>query len=245
MAGNDAMFTGMPNIIAAYDRMDNPVYSVWVGKDMLFSNNSEDKERAKSILVENLEAAMQNENRNLLKIKFHPKIEKTYITDKSPTVGTLYVRVAEWFNGLYGSTPGGEMIMNRNSNSNNGAVLVLEKLAAIESRIAAMEADEMEDDDSELSGLGKIEAINETISKICTNPLVMSLIDRIFKVQVQPEMSEASVLSGFPISKELGETLSILAAADPKIEMDLKRLAIMSQKNPHQFNFLLKTLRTM
>jgi hypothetical protein len=42
---------------------------------------------------------------------------------------------------------------------------------------------------------------------------------------------------------KLGTALQILKAADPELEDDLMRLAILAQQDPAQFNFLIKMLR--
>ena len=96
MAINKAMYNGVQNIMDAYDRnASTPYYSVWAGRDMVFSYNDDDEEKGRNHLLENLIACEQNEHTDILKIKFHPKKEKSFITDKSPSISTLFVRVCD------------------------------------------------------------------------------------------------------------------------------------------------------
>ena len=71
MAINKAMYNGVQSIMDAYDRnSETPYYSVWAGRDMVFSYNDDDIEKGRNHLLENLIACEQNEHTDILKIKF-------------------------------------------------------------------------------------------------------------------------------------------------------------------------------
>lgn len=97
MAIQKAMFTGVENVMNAYDDLCNdvPYYSVWSGRTILFSWNEDDIDKGKEKLRQMLLAAEQNEHNDILTICFHPKKEKNFITDKTPVTGSMTIRVTD------------------------------------------------------------------------------------------------------------------------------------------------------
>lgn len=192
MAGNKAMYTGVQQIMDAFDRnAQTPFYSVWSGKDMLFSWNEEDEQKGREFLLENLIASEQNGHSDILKIKFHPKKERTFITDKTPAIATLFVRVCEteWYKNQQSlqpaySQPAHSPVMERLMAQQT------EILSGLSNRLSALEEvqmqEEEDDDDQEDDTLGKI-------GTILNHPAVMALISAIapnvinaMKPQAQP-----------------------------------------------------------
>jgi hypothetical protein len=92
------MYTGSDNILDAFDslRNGNPYFSIWCDRDILFQFNEVDLQKGRKALEDILLAADSSGNTDILLIKFHPKLEKGgYITNATPVISTLPVRVVE------------------------------------------------------------------------------------------------------------------------------------------------------
>ena len=112
MAINKAMVTGTKGLMDWLDRNAiSPYYSVWCGKQLLFSWNDDDKEAGSNKLESDLYAIEQNGVGDLLTVKLHPKKEKGgFITDKTPIYASLNFRPAELErSNMYGMQPMGSV----------------------------------------------------------------------------------------------------------------------------------------
>lgn len=108
MAINKAMVTGTTGIMDWFNRnATSPYYSVWSGRQLLFSWNENDLEKGTNKLENDLFAIEENGVGDLLTIKLHPKQEKGgYITDKTPIYASLNFRPAALErSNMYGSYP--------------------------------------------------------------------------------------------------------------------------------------------
>lgn len=265
MAINKAMYLGVDAIMQAFDRnAQTPFYSVWAGKDMIFSWNDEDMEQGRVYLMENLIASEQNEHSDILKIKFHPKKEKLYITDKTPSIATLFVRVCDP-NYMKGN------MQPYQPAPNYGMQSLLEKqteiLHGLSSRLQALEdvqMDEEEEDDDQDDTLGKI-------GTILNHPAVQTLIAAIMPAMIpaikpQPAQQVAGIENDDMVAadpsefeNEIGlidlqddqgdqyndieQSLTRLAQHTTDLAGDLRALADMADNNPSQFKMLLGMLK--
>ena len=245
MAINKAMYNGVQDIMNAYDRnAEVPFYSVWAGRDMVFSYNDEDAEKGRNHLLENLIACEQNEHTDILKIKFHPKKEKTFITDKTPAIATLFVRVCDVNNR--------SLMMPMQNNFQNPQLMQLfekqnEILSGLHNRISAIEeppedeSDYLESESSQL--IGRIEGI-------LNNPLLNLMIGFLSpKIQnlMQPNNNNiVTSLSGVEDLNNkqqlLNDSLERLNLVVDDLPVTLHKLANYADKNKDQFNMLLKML---
>lgn len=267
MAINKAMYTGVNQIMDAFDRnSQTPYYSVWAGKDMIFSWNDDDAEQGRVYLMENLIASEQNEHSDILKIKFHPKKEKTFITDKTPSIATLFVRVCDpnYFKNQvqpYQAQPnyGMQNLMERQ----------LEMLNGINSRLTALEEvqeEVEEEEDSEDDVLGKIGTI---INHPAVQTLIAALLPNVLTAMkpqqtqavagIEPEVEEMEaydpeVIGEIDYSEEkqnyhahsiqqINLALERLSKHTDTLAADLTALADMAEANPTQFKMLLGMLR--
>lgn len=265
MAINKAMYNGVNAIMDAYDRnAQTPYYSVWAGKDMIFSYNEDDQEAGRIHLLENLIACEQNEHSDILKIKFHPKKEKTFITDRSPAIATLFVRVCDP-NYLKGQ------IQPYNPGPNYGLQNILEKqteiLSGLSNRLSALEEVQMQeeeeaDDVEEEDTLGKIGAI---LNHPAIQTMLGVLLPQIMPaMQPQPQATVSGVetkeelLVGQDVGNEfdieavdhaeinyglIDEALERLSKHTPTLAEDLTALADLADNNPGQFKMLLAMLK--
>jgi hypothetical protein len=262
MAINKAMYLGVDAIMQAFDRnAQTPYYSVWAGKDMIFSYNDDDIEQGRVYLMENLIASEQNEHSDILKIKFHPKKEKLYITDRTPSIATLFVRVCDpnyMKNNLQPYQP----------QQNYGLQNILEKqtelLHGLSSRLQALEDVQIEDEenDDEDDTLGKI-------GTILNHPAVQTLIAALLP-QIMPAVKPQQQVAGIeneemikPDPEEFETEIglidlqennddqyndieqSLLRLSQHTLDLagDLKALANMADNNPAQFKMLLSMLQ--
>jgi len=246
MAINDAMFTGEASILAAFQTYKQPFFSVWQGKDLIFTHNEDDSGSAEELFLENLRALESQGNRNVYKVKFHPAKEKAYITDKTPVIGSFTFRAVQWVAG--GLTPNGEVIQHP-LNFQGQMAKLMEKIDAVESKLSAIEAEEIEfDDEPENSGIGQINQLSQTIDGIMKNPLIQGLLGKLMGISPVTQnnaMPGGMALAGIPGNDRLHNVIEALRAVDPDIEKDLERLAVIGQQDSKQFNMLLGMLRNM
>lgn len=251
MAINKAMYNGVQDIMNAYDRnAETPYYSVWAGRDMVFSYNEDDAEKGRNHLLENLIACEQNDHTDILKIKFHPKKETKFITDKSPSIATLFVRVCDVNNNR-----GQLMQMQPNYSQNNQIATLLEKqneiISGLHNRLSLLETtendlDEDFDDETEMeTTLGKINGI---LNHPVTNMVLGLLIPALPKLMQQPTNAVTSLAGVENKENEDQQTNDIetaLIRLNDHVEdlaETLTKLANYADKNTAQFNMLLKML---
>lgn len=141
MAVNKAWCTGTSALMDWFnDNAEQPYYSVWRGRNLSFSWNNDDLEAGRAKLQNDINFAEQNNVSEVLTIKLHPRKDKGFITDKTPTYASLDFRPAALeTQAMYGvPVQGNNYQMDR----------ILEKLNTLESRISANEAmGEVEDYD--------------------------------------------------------------------------------------------------
>ena len=246
MAINKAMYNGVQSIMDAYDRnSETPYYSVWAGRDMVFSYNDDDIEKGRNHLLENLIACEQNEHTDILKIKFHPKKEKTFITDRTPAIATLFVRVCD-----VNQNRGQIMPMQQNYNQNPQLIQMLEKqnelISGINNRLALIEEEpEPEDNESETEAvIGRIETLlNHPVLN-----LVLGLVAPKISEFMKPQNNMVTALAGVENIENksdenlLIEALDLLSKKVENLPLTLHKLAIYAEKNNSQFNMLVSML---
>lgn len=109
------------------------------------------------------------------------------------------------------------------------------KLAAIEMKLADDEEDEEIEDPEE----------NNFLNGIMKNPQIQSLIMAGISNLFKPNGTKVTNLAGVIDENEnkLEKALEILSQYDDQLENDLYLLAMLAEKDPMQFNFLIKMLR--
>jgi hypothetical protein len=250
-----AMFTGTENIIQAFDNMDNPYFSVWINKDLLFQNNDGDADKAKSVLMDMLLAAEQNQNTDILSIKFHPGKEGKYITDKTPVVGTLFVRVVP-VNGA-SSMSGVQQSDDRLPYPIYKATLRMQEIAdqmpaaitGINERLTALEN----------GSVGEVAPVDplERILGLMSNPVIMALVQRLLPGLPLAPM-QVSGVAGNDTAIDPNQTQNAISEADYvrldsalgrlmkhcNLVDDLTSLADLAEQSPDMFKMLLMQLRS-
>jgi len=245
MAINKAMYNGVQSIIDAYDRnAQTPYFSVWAGRDMVFSYNEDDIEKGRNHLLENLVACEQNEHTDILKIKFHPKKEKYFITDKTPAIATLFVRVCDV------NQNRGQIMPMPNNYQNPQLYSLLEKqnelISGIHNRLSLIEeTPEEEENETETEAvIGRIETLlNHPVLN-----LVLGLVAPKISELMKPQQNMVTALAGVQTLQNetqeelLNKALDLLNNKVENLPLTLYRLAEYAEKNPTQFNMLLSML---
>jgi hypothetical protein len=222
MAINKAMVTGTKGLMDWLDRNAiSPYYSVWCGKQLLFSWNDDDKEAGSNKLESDLYAIEQNGVGDLLTVKLHPKKEKGgFITDKTPIYASLNFRPAELERShMYGMQPMGSV--------NSRLESMLEKL--LENQAILMQQDD-EDNIVERPKSG-IEAL---IDSPHVQGLIIAGLSKMFKLDNQPTgiagINEANANEALVLLSNLmdkGVTVDHLKKLDQMSNAKLQSLLIM------------------
>ena len=247
MAINKAMYNGVQSIMDAYDRnAETPFYSVWAGRDMVFSYNDDDIEKGRNHLLENLIACEQNEHTDILKIKFHPRKEKTFITDKTPAIATLFVRVCDV------NQNKGQIMPMQNNFQNPQLLNLLEKqnelISGLHNRISLIEENSEEDPEEEES---QTEAVIGRIENLLNHPvlnLVLGLVAPKISNLMKPNNNMVTSLAGVDNievqtdDEILVKSLERLSNHVDNLPLTLSKLADYADKNTSNFNMLLKML---
>ena len=107
-----AYVIGTEGVMQWYDRnSESPYYSVWVGKQLMFSWNKEDQDEARQKLEEDLTAFENNGVNDIFMIRLHPvpKVANdVIITNNTPYYASLNFRPANSPEGIFkgiGSDP--------------------------------------------------------------------------------------------------------------------------------------------
>lgn len=244
MAINKAMYNGVQSIIDAYDRnAQTPYYSVWAGRDMVFSYNEDDIEKGRNHLLENLVACEQNEHTDILKIKFHPKKEKYFITDKTPAIATLFVRVCDV------NQNRGQIMPMQNNYQNPQLFSLLEKqnelISGLHNRIALIEeAPEEEENESETEAvIGRIETLlNHPVLNLVLGLVAPKISDLMKPQQTVTALAGIDTIENESQQELLTKALDLLNQKVENLPLTLYKLAEYAEKNPSQFNMLVKML---
>jgi hypothetical protein len=245
MAINKAMYNGVQDIMNAYDRnAEVPYYSVWAGRDMVFSYNDDDIEKGRNHLLENLIACEQNEHTDILKIKFHPKKEKTFITDKTPAIATLFVRVCDV------NQNRGQIMQMPNNYQNTQLTSLIEKqnelISGLHNRISLIEETPEDDEPAESETENVIGRIENLLNHPVLN-LVLGLVAPKLGELLKPMPMVTSLAGVDPIETQSDEIIlnNALQRLNNKVEnlpLVLTKLADYADNNNSQFNMLVKML---
>lgn len=235
MAKKRSWVSGADNVLSWFEANANePYFSVWRGRDILFSNNENDFEVAKQKLHDNIVAGEQNNVTEELQLRLHHAPAKGYINNKSEYHSSLYFSPAET-EAMQPAT-----MYYQNSNNKNE---ILEKLNGIESRIAAIETDEDIEDDEDDKPTG----INGIIDTLLQNEQIqMAMVGAVtsFLGKFMPQNKPMGI-AGIPEEQDekIIGAIAILKQHDAQLGDDLLKLADMAENNNGQFNFLLSMLR--
>lgn len=233
-----------------------PYYSVWQGKNIVFTSKEEDFEKALQLLEDNLKACEQNSYDEILILKLHyiTKGNKhQIITDKTPVVASYSFRVVPLQSGGYMQPYNADQ---RPAPYGGYGSQIIEKLNGIESRLNAIESDD--DDDFEDASTGAIEQPNNDgfyglLNNLLQQPEVKQLAVNILSGIVQKIIpmnttQQHAQVAGIPdynnmtVEQKLTTAINIIAQQRPQIIDDIVHLANIAQTDPNKFNFIMQML---
>lgn len=249
------MYIGVDNIMAAFDDalQATPYYSIWLGNNLVAQNNTDDLAAGRERIETLLTAMAQSGNSDLVTIKFHPDLNGSLITNKSPYVGMLLVRAIS-----VGGTDG----LNRVGSFNEGTmpynaykamqdamnIAVANAIAPLNEKIAALEAQPVEEKPAGALGF---------VSELLANPAVIEALLARFLPAIagtpppNPYLQQPMQVAGTPAQPEAYTELQMVEVTNNLNRLsehcdlltDLKLLADMAENNPQMFKMLLTSLR--
>jgi len=260
-----ATYTGVDGIMDAFDVLskDKPYYSVWLNnKDISFQWNDDDYDAGRQFLLDNLTAAEQAGHNAILTIKFHPQAVDGYITNKSPVIGSMHVRVCPFEQRNYGypAQVAGNLPIPYEFQKTIEEIAKIpaalnESVKQLNDRITALEDQEDEEDQPDM--IDKITGLlqNETVMG-----MIAGVIGKLFGGILPPAQQPAINGVKQPVTETAGgtpnECLSdqdylirlnqVLGKLATKVELvsDLEALYNYSVAEPGSFKMMLKLLRS-
>lgn len=249
----NAWAIGSDQVLDWFNRVSKnvPYYSLWNGRQIVFSWSDDDISQGKDVLETNLRAFEEQGITDLFVLKLHPSTDKGgFITDKSPVVASLNFRPASQYNPA--QMAGQEMHFPRNPGMQRLADEIKELREAREYQEPAQS-----DDPGILGAINKILSTPGVAEAV--TPLIAGLSGFLLKSMgmpvPDPARSETQIRSESPLSNgvlsgispdqddKINQALDILEPLAPELGDDLLRLAALAQKDPAQFKMLLSMLR--
>lgn len=271
-----ATYTGKDNILDAYDALNKDgefSYSVWHSdKDIAFQYVGNDREKARQMLEDNLEAMESAQNTDLLFLKFHPDPKgKGYIDRKTPVISTTPVRVTsledtdEAVSYEIGSTsrPAGMpyAMWKAIGALENLPAAITTKLEAFDTRLKEIELMEIEEPEP----VDPVQKAIGMVTGVLSNEVVMSALGQFLNFikpqpapvfnplrvngmseqSNEPEILPAPVPEAKPAIDEdkLNDALNRLYP-HCVLDTDMQLLAKMAESNPVLFKSMLAMLRS-
>jgi hypothetical protein len=228
-----------------------PFFSVWSGRNILFSNINTDFEKAVDLIVENIEAAAQNGYDDLMTLKLNCLPQKNhegnnksprYINDKTPVYASFQFRPV-------GVHPSSFVVPYDRSGMANNENVILQKLNGIEERLNSIENGEDDDQDE------NVEDEKTTIAGIANNLLsspemqrvIIGFIGNLAQKFLAPKPQNLAI-NGIPNIEKMSEEEKVLNAViilqriRPQIVEDLVTLANIAETDPNKANWILSML---
>jgi hypothetical protein len=202
-------YVGIDKILSAFDdKADTPFFSLWVGKARAEMNKDNDFDKAKEKLEKQIKAFLDEEMNEVFVIALHPEKKVSYKYEDCKDATLMYC-AAQKTNVQY-YTPA------QQSNAMNYEIM--QKLNAMESKINALEADDIDEDESEVVGNNEA-AILDKINGILNSPLIPVLMGLFNK---KPQITSHALASSD--EDELTKILTVLFQKGVTID-HLKKLS--------------------
>lgn len=161
-----ASYIGIDKILSAWeDKADTPFFSLWLGKARAEMNKDNDFDKAKDKLEKQIKVFLEEDNNDIFIIALHPEKKVSYKYEDCKDATLMYCQAKKSDQQYY--TPA--------HNSNNMNYEILQKLNAMESKINALEADDLEEEDDTESVSGEA-AMLDKIHGIINSPIVSMLM---------------------------------------------------------------------
>jgi hypothetical protein len=244
MAENKAWLTGVDPVVKWYEDMappDAPYYSVWGGRQLIFSYSGLDLQGGVDILVLNLNMAVESKNSSVLTLRLHQELSKgMYVNDRTPYHSSLCFR----------AVPVGDDALAIYNLSGAGM------LGQINERLKKLEGGFS--DDKPQGAMGFITGLleNPQVGPLVAQAAIgaiMGLVNK-FVPGIMPGAPGAAPPPSPPMPAigsiqdgvhDFDWAMETMERVDPDMEKHIIKLAELSEKNPDFFKMLISQLKAM
>ena len=239
---NKAFLTGTEQVLNWFDtNAKKPYWSIVDAKGVvIYAFTDDDMHESRQSLEDNLIAAVSAGITATLTLRIHPKKPKEgYFKNGSESMIATYFRPVEF-----------EIMPYNNSMSGNN-IQLSNQLAAMESKINALQMqlaqEDEEEDDEEEEDKGILGTLmgNPAVKQMMMN-VISNLLTTAPKTNVTNLAGIETDISTQEYTEEddkIDEAIERLKKHDPKLGDDLLKLCSIAENDPAQFNMLLKMLR--
>lgn len=241
---SSVQFTGIDNILEAFEANDIPYFGVFAGKSLIFKNPT----RGEEAITDTFEASellrsflykLNKGSNAVYTLKLYENIPAGGITDKTPANFSINFRLN--LEGMYLTQDKAAQYEQKQSQQAE----ILAELKALRMKVETMEGTDEEEEEK-----------NPIIGALTSNPelmnaLVMAAVGAItgiiskFAPQQQPIKMQPAIngISEEPTEQQkIEKAIEVLAASTPNLGDSLLILAKMSIDNPQQYKWLLGML---
>lgn len=189
------MYIGMDKILSAFDnKAETPFWSVWFGKACAGYNYINEHETSRDKLERQIQDIIDADNTDVFVIALHPSKKTSYKYEDCKDAILMYCAIRKMDIPQYGQALHGNA-MNYE---------IMQKLNAMESKINAMEAEEVEEDEEAVSGTAEAELLDK-INGIVNSPIVAALLGLL-----APKINNKTHALASPDPDELTKILTVL-----------------------------------
>jgi paraquat-inducible protein B len=228
MAQASVHFWGTDSVIRAYKNRDVAPWSMWQGNQFLFKYEGDDIEAGAASLLKLFNDMSQSTNA-LYTLRVYEELPKNgKICRTTPDHGSFNFRLNMELQTLNQQQM--QSVTNRKD--------LESELAAVKLELAELRAelDEETDDEPEPDMMGRINGLLQ-------QPAVVGILNKFLGTSLTVPNA---TIAGVPLGEQsIAESLEILKQHDPKLPDHLHKLALMAQRTPANFSFLLSTLETL
>jgi hypothetical protein len=242
---SSVQFTGIENIIEAFEANDIPYFGVFAGKSLIFKNPTRGEEAIQdtfeaSELLRSFLYKLNKGSNAVYTLKLYENLPAGGITDKTPANFSINFRLN--LEGMYLTND--KAVQYEQKQSQQAEILA--ELKALRMKVETMEGTDEEEEEK-----------NPIIGALTSNPevmnaLVMAAVGAItgiiskFAPQQQPIKMQPAIngVNDEPTEQQkINKAIEVLSQSTPNLGDSLLILAKMSIDNPQQYKWLLGMLK--
>jgi hypothetical protein len=242
---SSVQFTGIENIIEAFEANDIPYFGVFAGKSLIFKNPTRGEEAIQdtfeaSELLRSFLYKLNKGSNAVYTLKLYENLPAGGITDKTPANFSINFRLN--LEGMYLTND--KAVQYEQKQSQQAEILA--ELKALRMKVETMEGTDEEEEEK-----------NPIIGALTSNPevmnaLVMAAVGAItgiiskFAPQQQPIKMQPAIngVNDEPTEQQkIDKAIEVLSQSTPNLGDSLLILAKMSIDNPQQYKWLLGMLK--
>lgn len=244
---SSVQFTGIDNIIEAFEANDIPYFGVFAGKSLIFKNPTRGEEAIQDTFeaAELLKSFLYKLNKGsnaVYTLKLYENLPAGGINDKTPANFSINFRLN--LEGMYLTNDKTVQYEQRQNQQSE----ILAELKALRMKVEEIEEEEEEDEAPSLIGaltsnpqlmnnmvnaaMGIIAGVLNKFTPNQNQPMQQNINPAIAGVETEPSEQD-----------KINKAIEVLSKADSNLGNHLLILAKMSIDNPSQFNWLINMLK--